>query len=144
MSKQSSGHFKVIFGLIIAVIIAIFAVLNSKAVEINLAFTSFMVSQSVVILVSVTLGALLMYIVNVYYSLKSKRTKKMLDKEIEKEKKKVLEEAEKTKNEDVKSNLALDNSPSRPVDFGEADSSIDKISDLDAEPTLEISENDKK
>ncbi|MDM8534098.1 LapA family protein [Clostridiaceae bacterium HSG29] len=60
----------VIFSLLFAVVIAIFAGLNSKVVEVNLLFIKPEMSQAIVILISAIFGAALMYLLNFVKSIK--------------------------------------------------------------------------
>ncbi len=60
----------VIFSLLFAIVIAIFAGLNSKVVEVNLLFVKPEVSQAIVILISAIFGAALMYLLNLVKTLK--------------------------------------------------------------------------
>ena len=60
----------VIFSMIFAIFIAIFAGLNSNVVEVNLLFVKSQLSQAIVILISAIFGAALMYLLNFFKSLK--------------------------------------------------------------------------
>lgn len=68
--------------LITAVIVAIFAVLNTDIVNVNLMFVKFPMSLAVVILVSTVLGALSMFLMNILQVLKLKRQIKQLSKKL--------------------------------------------------------------
>lgn len=80
-----------IFSLLFAVIIALFAVVNSEIIEISYFFGSVPVAQSVVILASAATGALIMGLFAIFSKLKSGlRSRKLntrikaLEKELEK------------------------------------------------------------
>ncbi|MGM0378840.1 MAG: LapA family protein [Bacillota bacterium] len=74
-------QFTVILTLIFAIIIAIFAGLNSAVVTLNLLVTQFEISLAIVILISAVLGAIIMYLVNIFKSLKKSKKIKNLKKE---------------------------------------------------------------
>lgn len=61
-----------ILSMVFAVIIAFFAVLNSEPVTINLFFEKFVLSQAIVILLSAVLGAVIVFLLNIYPHLKGK------------------------------------------------------------------------
>lgn len=68
--------------LITAVIVAVFAVLNTDIVNVNLMFVKFPMSLALVILVSAVLGALSMFLMNILQVLKLKRQIKQLSKKL--------------------------------------------------------------
>jgi len=70
----------VIFSLVFAIVIAIFAGLNSKVVEVNLLFMKPEMSQAIVILISAIFGAALMYLLNFVKSLKKSADIRVLKK----------------------------------------------------------------
>ncbi|MCK8059054.1 MULTISPECIES: lipopolysaccharide assembly LapA domain-containing protein [unclassified Fusibacter] len=69
--------------LIFAVFIAIFAVMNSAMVSINLFFASFQLSQAVVILISAAIGAICMYGLSFVQVFSLKKQVKVLNKKLE-------------------------------------------------------------
>ncbi len=76
MGHKNNSNGKLIVGLVIAVLITMFAVLNAKPAEISFGFASVHISQAIVILVSMTLGALLMYIMGFVNSMKRRNKEK--------------------------------------------------------------------
>ncbi len=68
--------------LITGLVVAIFAVLNAKPVEVNLIFKTFEMSQAIVILVSATLGAVAMFLMNIVQVMKLKKQVKQLSKKL--------------------------------------------------------------
>ncbi len=85
MDKQNKANFKILSVLLLAIFIAIFAVLNSDKVAVNFIFAKVYVSQSIVILISVTLGAVLMYVNTLIYLYKSRKKKALQGKLTENE-----------------------------------------------------------
>ena len=71
----------VIMSLIFAIVIAIFAGLNSSVVEVNLFFIKKEVSLAIVILISSVFGASLVYMINILKSVKLKVKSKALEKQ---------------------------------------------------------------
>ena len=71
-----------IISLVFAVIIAVFAVANSEAVSINLIFITYEMSQAIVILISSIIGAISVFLLNLFTKAKSSRNTKKLSKEI--------------------------------------------------------------
>ena len=71
----------VIISLLFAVVIAIFAGLNSKVVEVNLLFIKPEMSQAIVILISAIFGAALMYLLNFIKTLKKSGEMRILKKD---------------------------------------------------------------
>ncbi len=60
-----------IISLLFSVVVAVFAVLNSSVVTINLVFQSFELSQSIVILASAVLGAVIVLFLGLFNRIKS-------------------------------------------------------------------------
>jgi len=63
----------IIVTLILSVFIAVFAILNAAAVEVNLIFAKVNVSAALIILISASLGAIIVYSID---ALSKRRTKK--------------------------------------------------------------------
>ncbi len=141
MQKQTKANIKVILGLIFAIIIAVFAVLNSTEVTVNFGFTKVMISQSIVILASVTMGAVLMYFVSVYYHYKSKRD----EKRVAKENKKAEKLNDKTKDKLTEEIKTADNKLEGELHKVPDGVSVDEQNDLvDEENSFLISSDDKQ
>lgn len=70
MKKKTWSNAKLIIILIFAILVTFFAVLNSGIVQISFGFASVKISQAIVILISMTLGALLMYIISIITEMK--------------------------------------------------------------------------
>lgn len=122
MDKNKS-NVRLIMGLVAAIIIALFAVLNSKEVEISFGFTSIKISQAIVILVSMTLGAVLMYSMSLLADMKRKKKQK------EDAKSEQKKDANKTvKTEDAKQSLYVE-PPSETVENSIEDVSKAKNND---------------
>lgn len=122
MDKNKS-NVRLIMGLVAAIIIALFAVLNSKEVEISFGFTSIKISQAIVILVSMTLGAVLMYSMSLLADMKRKKKQK------EDAKSEHKKDANKTvKTEDAKQSLYVE-PPSETVENSIEDVSKAKNND---------------
>ncbi len=68
--------------LITGLVVALFAVLNAKPVEVNLIFRTFEMSQAIVILISATLGAVAMFLMNIVQVMKLKKQVKQLSKKL--------------------------------------------------------------
>ncbi|GAA0178052.1 hypothetical protein SH2C18_11720 [Clostridium sediminicola] len=85
-----------IFSLIFAIIITIFAIQNSAAVNINFLFTNVEISQALVIFVSAICGAIIVAILGFYKNLKVKISLKKANKDL-----KVIED----ENNDLKSKI---------------------------------------
>ncbi len=68
--------------LITGLIVAMFAVLNAKPVEVNMIFKTFEMSQAIVILISATLGAVAMFLMNIVQVIKLKKQVKQLSKKL--------------------------------------------------------------
>lgn len=71
-----------IISLIFAIIVALFAILNSGQVTINFLFREFETSQALVILISAAAGAIIVYGVDLLKKLKSAKKIKSLQKEV--------------------------------------------------------------
>ncbi|MGB3367320.1 MAG: LapA family protein [Acidaminobacteraceae bacterium] len=75
-------QFTIIFSLIFAVLVAIFALVNRDMVTVDIFFTQFQTPQAVVILGSAFLGAILIYLLGVVKKIKSGFKYKELEKKI--------------------------------------------------------------
>ena len=75
-------QFTFIISLVFAIFIAIFAVMNSGVVAINLFFSKFETSLAIVILGSAALGAIIIYLVGTINKFKSSRKIKELEKKV--------------------------------------------------------------
>lgn len=73
----------VIFSLIFALLIGLFALSNSDKVIIDFILTEFVMSQALVILISALLGALIIFLISFFRSMRWKKKIKELKKEIE-------------------------------------------------------------
>lgn len=89
MGTKFWQHFKVFLTLLGILLLTIFAVNNSSQVELSFGFTTVIVSQAIVIMVSAMIGALIAYLVFLFSSIKRKSLEKMM----ELRKKKTEEEA---------------------------------------------------
>ncbi len=78
---------QVVFILLVAILVAIFALTNAEVVSVRLFFWTYELSGSLLILISVTLGAILVFLLNTAGWLKSKFTIKEVKTELEKTKK---------------------------------------------------------
>jgi uncharacterized integral membrane protein len=87
--------FRLILSLLFAIIIALFALTNGDKVTINLFFTKLQMSQAIVILISTTLGALIVFFITLIQRIKMGLTIKSL----EKEKIKLIQQIENLSNE---------------------------------------------
>jgi len=63
----------IIIALLFAIIITIFALLNSSPVPINLLFVELDISVALVILIAAALGAILVYSLNMFAKMKAKK-----------------------------------------------------------------------
>ncbi|KAB3532856.1 lipopolysaccharide assembly protein LapA domain-containing protein [Alkaliphilus serpentinus] len=72
---------KIIVILILSIIIAVFAILNAKAVPINLIFLEMNVSVALIILISASLGAIIVYFIDTHIRIKNNKKYKSLEKE---------------------------------------------------------------
>ena len=79
-----------VFSLIFAAIVAIFALANADKVAIDLLFTKVQISQAIVIFISTILGALIMALLGMVRTFKSKREIKESNKLIEQLKEEVV------------------------------------------------------
>lgn len=96
-------RFNFIAALILSIIVASFAIVNSKIVTINLLFTKVSVSQALVIFISVAVGAIIALLFGLVKELKLKKELKDKKKEL-KEKKEEIEKIE-PKKEDLDQQL---------------------------------------
>lgn len=65
----------IIVTLILSIFIAVFAILNAAAVEVNLIFTKINVSAALVILISASIGAIIVYSID---ALSKRKTRKII------------------------------------------------------------------
>lgn len=72
----------VVSSLIFAVIIGIFALKNGAPVTVDFIFTKVELSQSIVILISALLGAIIIFLITLVKSIKKNREIKRLEKEL--------------------------------------------------------------
>jgi uncharacterized integral membrane protein len=93
-----------IFSLIFAIIVTIFALQNSAAVNINFLFANVEVSQALVIFISAVFGAIIVAILGFYRGIKTKMNLKKSNKQL------VTVEQEKTSIENEKSSIEEENS----------------------------------
>lgn len=70
-----------IITLLFSIVIAIFAILNAAPIEINLIATKLSISAALVILVSASFGAIVVYSLEVFTKLKSKKQYRDLEKQ---------------------------------------------------------------
>ncbi len=72
-------QFGFIFSLLFAIFVAVFAVMNSEIVSIKFLWKEYQLSQSVVILISATFGALVTFFISLFskvkYGMKSRENK---------------------------------------------------------------------
>ena len=71
-----------IFVILVSIIVAIFALTNAKMMTVRLFFWTYQLSGSLVILISVALGALLVLVFGLYKSVKTKFTLRNLNNEV--------------------------------------------------------------
>lgn len=83
MKLKINMEFKFIISLLFAVLVAIFAIQNAGSVEINFLFTTFTISQAVVILCSAIIGAIILLLLSLIKQIKQNMKIKQLNKEIE-------------------------------------------------------------
>lgn len=76
-------EFRFVISLIFAIIVALFAILNSGVVTISFLFAEFQVSQALVILISATLGAIIVMLLGAVKQYKLQRKNKDQAKTIE-------------------------------------------------------------
>ncbi|MTI47839.1 LapA family protein [Sporosalibacterium faouarense] len=76
--------YRFILSLILAIIVAIFAIQNSSAVDINFLFANFNISQALVILVSALLGAIVVMFLGIVQRMKVNKKYKNVAKIVEK------------------------------------------------------------
>ncbi len=82
-----------ILSLVMAILIAIFALLNGTTVPVSFGFAQIEASLALIILVSVAIGAIIIYLIDVMGKFKSARRIKDLEKKISKLEKEVSEKA---------------------------------------------------
>lgn len=75
-------RFNFIVALILSIIVASFAIVNSKIVTINLLFTTVSVSQALVIFISVSIGAIIALLFGFVKEIKLKKQLKEKKKEV--------------------------------------------------------------
>lgn len=66
----------IIITLLFSIVIAVFAILNAAAISVNLIFVTLEVSAALVILISASLGAVLVYFLNLAAKMKLKKISK--------------------------------------------------------------------
>ena len=71
-----------IFVILVSIIVAIFALTNAEVITVRLFFWTYQLSGSLVILISVALGALLVLVFGLYKSVKTKFTLRNLNNEV--------------------------------------------------------------
>lgn len=71
-----------IFFILLSILVAIFAITNAEIMNVQLFFWSFQLSGSLVILISVALGALLVLLFGIYRSFKTRSTIKELERNL--------------------------------------------------------------
>lgn len=71
-----------IFVILVSIIVAIFALTNAEVMTVRLFFWTYQLSGSLVILISVALGALLVLMFGLYKSVKTKFTLRNLNNEV--------------------------------------------------------------
>ncbi len=71
-----------ILSLVMAIIVALFALLNGSAVQVNLLFTKPEISLALVILISVAIGAIIGMLIDMVGKLKNRKATKELNKQI--------------------------------------------------------------
>ncbi len=72
-----------IITLLFSIVIAVFAILNAAPIRVNLIFSKVEISAALVILISAALGALLIYSIDVVTKMKSTKTVKGLEKDLQ-------------------------------------------------------------
>lgn len=91
--------------MIFSVLIAFFAILNAAAIPINLIFTRVDVSAALVILISATIGAIIVYSIDAVSKIKSRKKCKELEKNYEK----IARELEKSQEKCSGQSLEIEN-----------------------------------
>jgi len=71
-----------IFFILLSILVAIFAITNAEVIKVQLFFWSFQLSGSLVILISVALGALLVLLFGIYRSFKTRSIIKELERNL--------------------------------------------------------------
>ena len=75
-------HKQFIFLILVSIIVAIFALTNAEVITVRLFFWTYQLSGSLVILISVALGALLVLVFGLYKSVKTKFSLRNLNNEV--------------------------------------------------------------
>ncbi len=71
-----------IITLLFSIVIAVFAILNAAVIPVNLIFVSLNVSAALVILIAASLGAILVYTIDLGVKLKLKKSVKVAEKKL--------------------------------------------------------------
>ncbi len=111
--------------LITAIVISIFAVLNAEPVSVNLVFSTFEMSQAVVILITFSIGALSMFFLNFFQSLKLKKQIKQLNTKVTE-----LEKENNDLNQKAKVSEQVNSTNNQTVSTTESTTSNDAINDI--------------
>ncbi|TCO72707.1 LapA family protein [Marinisporobacter balticus] len=106
-----------IFSLVFALIVALFAVLNSDVVTINLLFSKYQLSQSVVILISATFGALIASFISVFSKIKGSLKTRELKNSIKQLESKVNELEDHNKTYALENPIKEETTLNEPLDF---------------------------
>lgn len=130
-----------IFSLLFAIIVTIFALQNSAAVNINFLFANVKISQALVIFISAVLGAVIFAILGFYRNLKFKLNLNKANKQI-----KTLESENtefKNKVQELESSIAVLETSIAPVNKDNSDKNleIEPTKELKAIKTVETKEN---
>ncbi len=103
MENNSGGsHFKAILALVMAILVAIFAIMNSGEVEISFGFKTVNVSLAIIILIAVLVGAVFMYIITLTSAIKKRSSKRAVAKAEKMEAKQKIKDAKAQKAADKK------------------------------------------
>lgn len=70
----------IVVAMVFAIFIAVFAILNAAAIEVNLIFTKMQISAALVILISASLGAVIVYFIDAISDFKKKKNYKAMEK----------------------------------------------------------------
>ena len=73
---------KFVLSLIFAILVAIFAIQNAVAVEINFLFARFTISQALIILISAIVGAIVVLLISLMNQISQRKKNKELKKEV--------------------------------------------------------------
>lgn len=100
----------IIISLIFAILIAVFAILNAAAIEVNFIFATMNISAALVILISACLGAIIVYSIDTIANMKEKKKYKDFDKRlenllVENDQLKTEQEKQKNENEQLKQKI---------------------------------------